>query len=98
MRPKETEMASDNHPSGIFMPDDDERLDTPRGVDRAMATALAERIHSSLVDAMLTWGEAVNDAEAHPGDSLKKTIAQQAGLEACRLAAGVAAKLRPGRK
>ena len=29
-------------------------------VDRAAATALAERIHSSLVDAMLTWGEAVN--------------------------------------
>lgn len=67
-------------------------------VDRATATALAERIHASLVEAMLTWGEAVNDAEAHPGDSLKKTIAQAAGLEACRLAAGVADKLRPGRK
>jgi hypothetical protein len=67
-------------------------------VDRAAATALAERIQSSLVEAMLTWGEAVNDAEAHPDDSLKKKVAQMAGLEACRPAAGVAAKLWPSGK
>jgi len=62
--------------------------------DLATATLLAERISSACVEAMLAWGEAVNDAEAHPEDTFKKKIAQAAGLECCRLAAGIAAKLR----
>ena len=64
-------------------------------LDRLSATLLAERISTSCVDAMLRWGELVNDAEAHPDDELRRKLAQAAGLECCRLAAGLAAKLRP---
>jgi hypothetical protein len=65
--------------------------------DRAYAALLAEQIQTACTEAMLTWGEAINRAEASPKDEGLKRLAQCAGLECARLASGVAARLRPAR-
>lgn len=61
------------------------------------AAVLAERVSAACVDAMLSWGAAINRAEALPPGPKKDAAATDArlhGLEAQRLAMALAAKLR----
>ena len=66
---------------------------------RAVAEALVERITSALVEACLSWGKAINDAEAvkdKPEEHARRVeLARAHGLEVANLSAAIAEKLRP---
>lgn len=71
----------------------------PSKTDVETARALAERLGATCTEAMLDWGEAINDYESTPeGDScksLKLTIVRARGGQAMDLAQKLASKLRP---
>lgn len=66
---------------------------------RQKAALLAARIPEVVLEAVLEWGQAVNEAEASEGE-IKETATARArlcGLEVQRLAMGLAKTLRPNR-
>ena len=68
--------------------------------DNATAALLMEQITGTVLEAVLEWGQAINEAEASTGE-IKKTATMRARLcggEVQRLAMGIAAKLRPNRR
>lgn len=70
-------------------------------VEVERAVALAEKIESRVLEAVLDWGEAINATEASEEGPLKETNqlrARIAGQEVMRLAMGIAKTLRPPKK
>lgn len=69
-------------------------------MSQVAALAMSERIAAAATEALLDWGEAINEAEALPAGALKDvatTKARLCGGEAQRLAMGLARTLRPRR-
>lgn len=65
---------------------------------RAAALAVMRQITDTVVNAVLEWGEAANEADALPEGASKEVAvlrARVAGTEVQRLAMGLAARLRP---
>lgn len=64
-----------------------------------MVDILMDKVRDVVLEAVLEWGQAVNEAEASTGE-VKNTATLRArvcGLELQRLAMGLATKLRPNR-
>lgn len=55
---------------------------------------LAGQMRERCTEALMDWGEAVNRAEANPGDERLKKIAQEKGRDAMVLGMALASRLR----
>lgn len=65
--------------------------------DRAAVAALAERISATLTEECLSWGEAINAAEAAKGTASHEALAKLARIHGARVAelsASIALRLR----
>lgn len=65
--------------------------------DVEAAKALAGTIQAKALDALLDWGEAINEAEVSTGalKAVAESKARLCGGRAMELATGLASKLRP---